>query len=146
MQFKTQPQSLKDPTDHSQTMARRFKLVLNQYETTYGGLINKHKSQIYSWNTKASTMIRIANILQFSFLMKRKYFKFLGTPNSIKSILWEAWHVILQNLKDQFEIWGATWLNPARRVVLINSVLSSFLIFNSHPSMLWWELKKKWPN
>jgi hypothetical protein len=37
--------------------------------------------------------------------------------------------VILQNLKDQFEIWGATWLNPTGRVVLIKSVLSSFPIF-----------------
>jgi hypothetical protein len=38
-------------------------------------------------------------------------------------------HVILQRLKDQFEIWGATWLNLAGRVVLINVVSSSFLIF-----------------
>jgi hypothetical protein len=31
----------------SQMMARRFKLVLDQYETNSRGLINKHKSQIY---------------------------------------------------------------------------------------------------
>jgi len=47
----------------SQTMARRFKLVLDQYETTSVGLINKHKSQIYAWNTKSYTMARIVNIL-----------------------------------------------------------------------------------
>jgi hypothetical protein len=67
-------------------MARRFKLVLDQYEATSGGVINKHKSQIYAWNTKASTMVRIANILQFSFSIDWKYFKYLGTPISIKSL------------------------------------------------------------
>jgi hypothetical protein len=89
-------------------MARRFKLVLDQYEIASGGLINKHKIQIYAWNTKESTMVRIENILQFSFSIDWKYFKYLGTPISIKSLPGEAWHVILQNLKDQFEIWGET--------------------------------------
>jgi hypothetical protein len=37
--------------------------------------------------------------------------------------------VILQKFKDQFEIWGAMWLNPAGRVILIKAVLSSFPIF-----------------
>jgi hypothetical protein len=129
----------------SQTMARRFKLVLDQYEQASGGLINKLKSQIYAWNIKAGTMARIANILQFSFTTDWKYFKYLGTPISIKSLPGEAWQVILQKLKDQFEIWGATWLNPAGRVVLIKAVLSSFPIFQFSPSMLQWESRKKWP-
>jgi hypothetical protein len=94
-------------------MVIRFKLVLNQYETTFGGPINNHKSQIYAWNTKASTMVRIANILQFSFSIDWKYFKYLGTPISIKSLPREAWKVILQELKDQFEVWEAFWLNLA---------------------------------
>ena len=51
----------------SQNMASRFKLVLDQYEAGSGGVINKHKIQIYTWNTKASIMVTIANILQFSF-------------------------------------------------------------------------------
>jgi hypothetical protein len=50
-------------------------------------------------------------------------------PINIKSLPGEAWQPILQKLKDQFEIWGATWLNPAGRVVLIKAVLSSFPIF-----------------
>jgi hypothetical protein len=91
----------------SQTMARIFKLVLDQYEETSRVVINKHKIQIYDWNTKASTMVRIENIFQFSFSIDWKYFKYLGTPISIKSLLGEAWKVIFQKLKDQFEVWGA---------------------------------------
>jgi hypothetical protein len=83
----------------SQTMARRFKLVLNQYEQASGGLINKLKSQIYAWNVKARTMARIAHILQFPFTMDWKYFKYLGTPISIKALPREAWQGILQKLK-----------------------------------------------
>jgi hypothetical protein len=113
----------------SQTMANRFKLVLDQYGEASGGTINKHKSQIYAWNIKASILARIANILQFPFSVEWKFFKYLGTPISLKSLPGEAWQVILQNIKDQFEIWGAIWLNPAGRVVLVKSVLSSFPIF-----------------
>jgi hypothetical protein len=113
----------------SKTMANIFKLVLYQYEEASGGTINNHKSQIYAWNIKASILARIANILQFPFLVDWKFFKYLGTPISLKSLPSEAWQVILQNLKDQFEIWGAIRLNPAGRVVLVKSVLSSFPIF-----------------
>jgi hypothetical protein len=85
-------------------MASRFKLVLDQYEVASGGVVNKHKSQIYAWNTKESMMVRIKNILQFSFSIDWKYFKYLGTPISIKALPEETWKVILQKLKDQFEV------------------------------------------
>jgi hypothetical protein len=72
-------------------MASRFKLVLDQYGEALGGVINKHKSHIYAWHTKASIMVRIANILQFSFYVDWKYFKYLGTPISLKDLPGEAW-------------------------------------------------------
>jgi hypothetical protein len=49
-------------------------------------------------------MVRIVNTLQFSFYIDWKYFKYLGTPISIKAFPGEAWKVILQKLKDQFEV------------------------------------------
>jgi hypothetical protein len=113
----------------SHVMAQRFKIILDQYEQVSGGLINKHKSQIYAWNVKASTMARIAQILQFPFTTDWKYFKYLGTPISLKALPGEAWKSILQKIKDQFEIWGASWLNPTGRVVLIKAVISSIPIF-----------------
>jgi hypothetical protein len=71
----------------SQTMATRFKLVLDQYGEASGGVINKHKIQIYAWNIKASILARITNILQFPFSVDWKFFKYLGTPISLKSLL-----------------------------------------------------------
>jgi hypothetical protein len=84
-------------------MTSRFKMVLDQYEEACGGVNNKHKRQIYAWNTKESILVRIANILQFSFSIYWKYFKYLGTPIAIKALPGEAWQVILQKIKDQFE-------------------------------------------
>ena len=51
----------------SKTMANIFKMVLDQYREATGGTINKHKSQIYAWNIKASILARIAIFLQFPF-------------------------------------------------------------------------------
>jgi hypothetical protein len=50
-------------------------------------------------------------------------------PISLKSIPGEAWKIILQKIKYQFETWGVVWLNLARRVVPVKSILSSFMIF-----------------
>jgi hypothetical protein len=75
----------------SQTIARRFKLVLDQYEQASRGLINKLKNQIYIWNIKAGSMARIASVLQFSFTTDWKYFKYISTPISIKALPGEAW-------------------------------------------------------
>jgi hypothetical protein len=49
----------------------------------------------------------ISHILQFSFLVDWKYFKYLGIPISLKSVPGKAWKIILQKIKYQFEIWGA---------------------------------------
>jgi hypothetical protein len=95
----------------SQIMASRFKLVLDQYGEASRGIINKNKSQIYAWNIKANTLARIASLLQFPFSVDWKFFKYLGTPISLKYLPGEAWKVILQKIKDQFEVWGVIWLN-----------------------------------
>jgi len=51
----------------SQIMANRFKLVLDQYGEALRGIINKNKSQVYAWNIKASTLLRISSVLLFPF-------------------------------------------------------------------------------
>jgi hypothetical protein len=47
----------------SQTMANNFKMVLDQYGEASGGVINKHKRQIYTYNIKSSILARIKNTL-----------------------------------------------------------------------------------
>lgn len=75
----------------SKIMASRFKLVLDQYVEVSGGVINKNKSQIYAWNIRASSLMRIGSILQFPFSVEWKYFKYLRIPISMKSLPGEAW-------------------------------------------------------
>jgi hypothetical protein len=47
----------------------------------------------------------------------------------LKSLPGDTWQVILHKIKEKFEIWGAFWLNPAGRLVLVKYVLSSLPIF-----------------
>jgi hypothetical protein len=61
-------------------------MVLDQYGEASGGVINKHKIQIYDWNIKESILERIKNILQFPFFADLKSFKCLGTRISLKSL------------------------------------------------------------
>jgi len=49
----------------SKIIANHFKLVLDQYVLVSGGVINKNKCQIYAWNIRASSLMRITNFLQF---------------------------------------------------------------------------------
>jgi hypothetical protein len=48
----------------------------------------------------------------------------------LKSLPSESWHIILQKIKEKFEIWGTYWLNPTGRLVLIKYVLSSLPIYH----------------
>jgi hypothetical protein len=62
----------------SSIIAKRFKKIMDDYTSTSGGLINEGKSRIYAWNTRSSTLISIANILNNPFMEKWQSFKYLG--------------------------------------------------------------------
>jgi hypothetical protein len=52
----------------SKIMANQFKLVLDQYGEVSGGVINKNKSQIYTWNIKARALYENSQFVAISFL------------------------------------------------------------------------------
>jgi hypothetical protein len=73
----------------------------------------------------------IANIFQFPFSVSWKSFKYLGMSIFLHSLPVEAWKVIFQKIKEKIVSWGALWLNPVGRLVLVKYVLSMLLFFNS---------------
>jgi hypothetical protein len=79
----------------SKIIARRFKLVLDQFTHISGGLINKNKSQIYAWNVNAHVLIGTTHIFQLPFSIDCKYFKYLEMLICLKSLPSESWKVIL---------------------------------------------------
>jgi hypothetical protein len=58
-----------------------------------------------------------------------KSFNYLGMPifQSIASS--QDWKAILDKLTNIIQSWGARWLNPVGKIVLIKSVLSALTIF-----------------
>jgi hypothetical protein len=59
-------------------MARRFKIILDQFLEASGGEVNSGKCYIYAWNTKARILANIANILQYPIAINWRSFKYLG--------------------------------------------------------------------
>jgi hypothetical protein len=73
--------------------------------------------------------ISILGIFNFSYDEKWKYFKYLGIPIIIRTLPSTHWQPILEKIKSKFSQWGAHWLNPDGRTMLINYVLSAFPIY-----------------
>eukprot|EP00253_Pinus_taeda_P013124 PITA_13124 len=88
----------------STTIARRFKTLLDQFMEYSGGEINLHKSCIYGWNISNQTAHSIANIFGVAHKASWDHFTYLGMP-------------------------GTQWLNPAGRVILLKSGISSLPLF-----------------
>jgi hypothetical protein len=113
----------------SKTLARRILQVLDTFLLVSGGLLNKEKCQIYTWNVLATIREGIAQIMGFTITQDWKSFKYLGLPLCIKALPGDFWHHFMQKVKEKMETWGSRWLNPAGRVVLIKSVLLAFPLF-----------------
>jgi hypothetical protein len=77
----------------SKIIARRFKLILDQFIQVSGGLINHNKSQIYAWNIKSQVIQGIAQILQFPISVEWKTFKYLGMPICLKALPGDTWKI-----------------------------------------------------
>jgi hypothetical protein len=105
----------------SKILARRILRVLDTFLTVSGGSLNKEKSQIYTWNVSTGTKVGITQIMGFVITQDWKSFKYLGLHLYLKMLPGEFWHILLQKFRGKMESWGARWLNPAGRVVLIKS-------------------------
>eukprot|EP00253_Pinus_taeda_P036249 PITA_36249 len=113
----------------SAIIARRFKTILDKFMRYYGGMINHLKSCIYGWNASAQTLQNISNIFGVSCKLNWDHFNYLGMPVSMGHARAEIWETTLDKLKRKVQKWGSTWLNPAGRLVLLKSGLSSLPLY-----------------
>jgi hypothetical protein len=67
-------------SEASTVITHRFKSILDLYMDASSGLINKVKSQLFTWNTHLSLTISIATIFGFQSEEKWSYFIYLGMP------------------------------------------------------------------
>ena len=58
-----------------------------------------------------------------------EFFQILGIPIfkwKKRAFDWQGW---VDKIKNKITSWGTRWLNPARKLVLINFILSAYLIY-----------------
>eukprot|EP00253_Pinus_taeda_P008935 PITA_08935 len=113
----------------SNTIARRFKSLLDQYMDYSRGTVNFLKSCVYGWNITNQTTHNIANIFGVTYKMKWDHFSYLGMPVSLGPLKAETWNEIIDKVKRKVQQWGTHWLNPAGRLILLKSGISSLPLY-----------------
>lgn len=79
------------PGGASSIVTKMFKLILYDYFSLLGGMLNKRKFQIYGWNCKDIILQDITSVLYFLANPKWKAFKYLGILFSSGEIDVEEW-------------------------------------------------------
>ena len=73
--------------------------------------------------------MEIARILGMDGITTWDTFTYLGIPIFKAAIRVAHWLPLLDKLKNKILAWGASWLNKAGKVILMNSILTSLPIF-----------------
>jgi hypothetical protein len=81
-------------------MARRFKIILDQFFSVSRGVVNPNKCYIYAWNTNAHSLAIIVGILHSPLALNWKFFKYMGIPICLSSLSADDWVVIISKIKD----------------------------------------------
>eukprot|EP00253_Pinus_taeda_P019059 PITA_19059 len=113
----------------STTIARCFKTLLDQYMDCSGGAVNYQKSCVYGWNITNQVAHSIANIFGVTYKMKWEHFSYLGMPVSLGPLKAETWNEIIDKVKRKIQQWGTLWLNPAGRLILLKSGITSLPLY-----------------
>ena len=108
---------------------RLFKRELEKYQDTLGSLINYNKSHILTWNCNPRDLADISRILGITRKSQWDVFKYLGAPIFRATLKSSSWLPLVEKIKSKISTWGASLLNPIRKVILIKAVLSSTPIY-----------------
>jgi len=113
----------------STTIARRFKKLLDQFMEYSRGKVNQLKSCIYGWNTTNQVIHSIASIFGVTCNLEWTHFSYLGMPMSLGPLKAETWNGIIDKVKKKVQQWGTMWLNPAGRLILLKSGITSLPLY-----------------
>lgn len=94
-----------------------------------GGEVNFHKSCIYGWNISNQTTHSIANIFGVAYKANWDHFTYLGMPVSLGPLKAATWNETIDKVKRKIQQWGTQWLNPAGRIILLKSGISSLPLY-----------------
>jgi hypothetical protein len=111
--------------------AKKFKEELYDYKEISGSEISLRKRKIYGWNYTPREMLDISRTLDMDGSLAWDSINYLGIPLVKAAPRNSLWLPLLDKIKAKIQAWGASWLNKAGKVVLINSVLASILIYQT---------------
>ena len=113
----------------STIIAERFNGALYIFLKASDEKVNSAKSKIYGWNFPPCTLERIGRTFGFQGNAAWNSFNYLKIPifKGKKKVV--HWQGLVDKIKNKISSWGTRWLNPARNLVLINSILAHYPIY-----------------
>jgi hypothetical protein len=113
--------------DHDIEKAKNLKLLLCAFEKLSGLKINFYKSEIFCFG-QAKEMQEYYSAL-FGYRGGSYPFKYLGIPMHFRKLSNNEWKMIEQRIEKKLSSWKGKYLSVGGRLVLINSVLMSLVMF-----------------
>jgi hypothetical protein len=107
--------------------AKNMKLLLCSFEKLSGLKINFHKNELFCYGEAKEMEGQYTDL--FSCGLGKYPFRYLGIPVHHKRISNADWKIIEEKFEKKFSSWKGKLLSYGRRLVLINSVLSSLAMF-----------------
>ena len=113
--------------DHGIQQPMNMKLLLCTFEQLSGLKINFHKSKIFCF--ARPRIVRCSTHIFFGCKIGTYPFRYLGLPMHYRKLNNKDWKVIEERIEKRSASWKGKMLFLGGRLVLINSVLSSILMF-----------------
>ena len=112
-------------------LERIFKDIIHNFCTISGALIKNRKRAVYVWNEYQSSIANISQTLGFDGFVTWDKVKYLGLPLTLGQNNPSLWMEIIIKLKAKIALWGGHWITTVGKLFLINSTLSTLLIYQS---------------
>ncbi len=113
--------------EHDLQQAKNLKLILYVFEKLSDLKINFHKSELFCFGQAKEFYDQYSNI--FGCKLGSFPVKYVGIPMHYRKLNNKDWEVIEQRIEEKLCSWKEKHLSVGGRLVLINSVLSSLVMF-----------------
>ena len=113
--------------DHDLEKAINLKLLMCAFEQLSGLKINFHKSEIFCFGEVQQCEAQYSQL--FGCQSGNYPFKYLGIPMHHRKLSNGDWNIIEKRFEKKLSSWKGKHLSVGGRLVLINSVLTSLVMF-----------------
>jgi len=113
--------------DHDIEKARNLKLILCAFEQLSGIKINFYKSEIFCYGKVKESEQQYSQL--FGCQLGNYPFRYLGIPMHFKKLRNSDWNGIVERFEKKLSSWKGNHLSVGGRLVLINSVLTSLVMY-----------------